>query len=198
MKRFLFVLMTAVMLIGGTISAYAAEYPENLPALPSHANGEYLVVNIRETYELYVTATNDANKTRFSFKDGMVYVTDNTQDYLFNLYQYNVGDSLDWDFYDGGSMKKAGELYYKMVNPDATIVYSTLDVYDYETGEVVFQGPPRPLAEEIRKLTAETLEAETMPELSKTVLVVVLCGVGCLALVTSLVLLRKILPRFLG
>lgn len=64
------------------------------------------------------------------------------------------------------------------------VIYSTPDTS-------FFPIPPKPLMEVVQGVTTETLEMVTVPALARTVSTVVLCGVGCLALLMFLVLFGK-------
>lgn len=82
-----------------------------------------------------------------------------------------------------------------------TVRWSSYDLKD-NGGNLVMEGdtgffPQPPLAEVIQGVTSETLTSQTVPAVTGTMRIVVLCGVGCLALLTVLVLLPKKFWMFL-
>ena len=88
---------------------------------------------------------------------------------------------------------------FNTYNPVAN--WSAYNLYDhngalYLTGDNGFFPVP-PLAEQIQGVTLETLEGQTIPEVTGTMKTLALCGVGCLALLTSLVLLSRKFWTFL-
>lgn len=75
------------------------------------------------------------------------------------------------------------------------MVYAIETIYDWETGEPFF---PLPLWWTTQLTSLETLQGETIPQTMRTISILVLCGVGCLALLIGCPLLLKVLRRFLG
>lgn len=189
MKRFFIILMCALMLTSGTISAFAMEYPSNLPELPeNNGSDSYVVYEYHKGVGLLIIDGSDKSGYHVEYKgDNRLYVT---VDHDWYLHWYHLEDN-EWVF-ETTYNETANRIVDFGMGTFYSFLYSDIDIYD-EEGELFF---PLPLAEEIRGVAEETLTAE-IPELNKMVLVVVLCGVGCLALVTSLVLFRKVLPNFL-
>lgn len=200
MKRIIFMLLTVVMLMGGTISAFVMEYPSDLPELPSNhdshiliygsGNSKYLLIfEFEESTHMNAITFYDQDMgddtSRFVIRNGV------SVKYYFYSLNNNVWKHEQTTTFDANRhvITSAKNLEY---------IYSTLNVYDEDTNKMVFLATPVPLAEEIRILTEETMAEETMPELTQTIMTIVLCGVGCLALLILLPVLKKVYSRFLG
>ncbi len=184
MKRFLFILMTAVMLTGTTLTAFAMEYPSNLPSLPQTEQEIHVV--LEQVGGNYVFYALEGDNFTYYLNNGTPSLWANGS---LHFYWYKLTDG-QWV-----SQGRTGNPSGGNFGGFEKIVYSNIDILDKD-GNVVFPLPPDPLAEEIMKLTGATMETETLPELNQTMLVVVLCGVGCLALLISLPLLSKTLRIF--
>lgn len=110
----------------------------------------------------------------------------------YSIYSY-AKDSTDWNRMTYGEAKY--ELYLNF-STGYDLLESTRDIY-YKDGSIFFQVPPAgTLAEAIMEVVKAEIPA-TQNNLMKTMSTVVLCGVGCLALLISLVLLVKVLRRYL-
>jgi len=120
------------------------------------------------------------------------------QTYNFNYSLYRV-DSGAWNRLTG----KTAVTYYNgqnIVNTSSittTYLESSHNIY-YKDGTIFFQGPPTELtlAEAIQMVVEKQIPI-TKGIIQNQMLTIVLCGVGCLALVISLVLLVRILRRCL-
>ena len=139
----------------------------------------------------------------FVFEPGSVSVSYSSGKLLFS--STNQSSSLyhgrksngSWSFYLlPSSPVSKGEQIASLTCTSSQMFESTVDIYN-SNGDLFFQAPPVPeLGEVVADLTAvqgETLVATT-GGVMKTL---TLCGVGCLALVVSLVVLKKVLFRFL-
>lgn len=141
----------------------------------------------------------------FVFEPGSVSVSHSSGQLQF--FSTNQSSSLyhgrksngSWSFYLlPSSPVSKGEQIASLTCTSSQMFESTVDIYD-SNGDLFFQVPPVPvpeLGEVVADLTAvqgETLAATT-GGVMKTL---TLCGVGCLALVVSLPVLKKVLFRFL-
>lgn len=199
MKRFLFILLAAVMIMGSTATAFAMDYPSDLPPIPEeYAEDLYIIYKFGDKTLLDIAFTDDHDNTyNVMYKpDSNLFRITGTNGFGLRMYELINGE---WVFQSASAYYSTAKANRNLKENDiGYFIYSTHNIYLWETDELVFPLPPVPLAEEIRELTEETLTVETMPELTETVLVVVLCGVGCLALAISLPLLKKVLSRFLA
>lgn len=73
------------------------------------------------------------------------------------------------------------------------VVWSSKDIY-YENGELFF---PLPLWAQVLKVTEREVEVETVPTMTNSAVSLAVCGIGCLALLISLVLLVRVLRKYL-
>ena len=94
---------------------------------------------------------------------------------------------------DNQQLSSSGKYWYPL--------WASYDLYD-NGGKLAITGdksffPVPPLAEMIQEVTAETLGGETVPAVTGTMRTLALCGVGCLALLTGLVLLSRKFWTFL-
>ena len=81
------------------------------------------------------------------------------------------------------------------------VYYSTDDIVDYDTGDVLFTPPPPPPPPTPPTPLVVSLKAEILKGAQAvvgTMSTLTLCGVGCLALVVVLSLFGKVLFRFLA
>lgn len=127
------------------------------------------------------------NGTSFDalYSNGVITVTfDNTVGYQ----QFVLVDGV-WE--DNTSyLTKSGSVEINY-SPTSTMVSSSIDIYD-ESGELFFP-PPRTLTVAIQEGLGKM-----QVTLSRTALILVLCGVGCLVSLIGLNLLPKVFYRFLS
>lgn len=126
-------------------------------------------------------ATNQPVKYRY------VGMTDNVvlpSGVAWGLYRYN---NNIWTKY-AGEDASASEVTWGNV-----IIWSNYDVYNYDTGELYVEADSNffPLAVRVQKMTEKTLTETTVPQMGGAVKVLVVCGVGLLALLILLPLFGK-------
>lgn len=110
--------------------------------------------------------------------------------FTYKLFNYKlVGDS--WSMLSN-SVEAVSSFY--MINSD-DVVYSSVDILDTD-GNLFFGVPPATLEAQIMAMVAETIP-DLQTDLMTKITTIVPYGIGCLALLISLVLLVKVLRRYL-
>lgn len=135
--------------------------------------GYYFDVKVNPNSYATITLTNGIDNAKFNYR----------------AWYYKNGQ---WNSWKSSSSSGAQTSFVTDIN---TPLYSTLTLYS-ENGDVFFQTPPATLEGAVAQMVAE--EMTTFPEMmAQKMRTLVLCGVGCLALLISLVLLVKVLRRYL-
>lgn len=201
MKKIFCGLLLALMIAvsGGFASAHAMDYPSNLPTLPefnpleTHVvvytvdGGTYLVMMTAinsQTFD-FTTTTHDGGYTTFNVMFG----TSSAIRYIY----FKSGDV--WQHMRTDMLDKWNTNYEITGSNDLAFVYSTADIYDTNTGQLVFPLPPAPLYQIVGKVTTEAT-MEEITGLGATVIILVTMAISCLVLLVVLKILPKILHRF--
>lgn len=116
----------------------------------------------------------------------------------FNLIRNDTTSTCIRYFLDDGSWDSGCELSQGVCVAFSSIIASTVDIYD-SNGDLFFRAPPAPqpgLGETVEALTA--VQGEAVRNQAVGVMkILVPCGVGCLALLIALPVLKKVFYRFL-
>lgn len=216
MKKFLSIFLIFFLLFSVSVPAFAAEADIVPPSLDSTGCDSYLI-----SYRNFTNGTTDYNCYLYSSSDWQVYTPPGKEYVQFlslvqspsSIYVDIVGaesynpdsDNNGWGEFTPTSFLNSqfsdGTVFYYTTMqgylilsnrdvPYATLNYDTNSL-DY-TGEFFFTLTP-PLVVEVGKALTQ-FQIQTI----QTIMIIVLCGVGCLALLISLPILKKVYYRFLN
>lgn len=208
MKKFLAIFLIFFLLFGFCVPAFAADFPD-----PSPDWGSYIIVD--GVLSHYESSYPHSRFAVFSSREGLDYsVSLNNDNIVSNIYLGSdnvVGTGLIYYAFSVYTPDSSGIYTWKMLGsssfyPSDTYVsimndnFSSFIFNDYSSSSVVyiygtdevFTPPPN-----LEKVTGEAL-TQFQNQTIQTVLTLVLCGVGCLGLLISLVLLRKVYFHFLN
>lgn len=189
-KKIACVLCSVLLILFATVPASAAtvtiydvkstwgiEYDESV--YPYYV----LVQSNSNENNFYILLSSETNPCAWRVQNGWIYSSSGGSYYYYRTY-----------FNDG--VYSFGEGSYKNSSSccrvsEYTIIDSNYDVYEAYSGDIFFQQPT--LLRRLLSLVAPTLE----PTTTQTVLTLVLCGVGLMALLVGLHLLPKVLAKFL-
>lgn len=202
MKKLGFFMLCLVMCFCCFVSSsYASEYPnfddlvqtdKNHYGYVVYQHGTSGVVYLVSYYSSNIEATHFENTFTSDSKLSLYLKDDNNNSYNFSYTIYTIGDG-EWERYSGYT----NEPFFRMsVGSNVLIFESTDDIYKYD-GTLFFQAPPEgmSLTEAIQVMIH--LEMEKFPKiLVGAMKILVLCGVGCLALLMVFPLFGKVLRIF--
>lgn len=195
MKRFIIILLMCLTVCGTTTALASTVEEDGLPPYTTQSENSKIII--------YKTATDTAIIDVYDYFSDVEAIVDTDDSGKYTALYFNVGSTykykiavLNGNQWEVGNVNSHSSGKTLILTGQFQVLYSDINGYT-NSGELVFPQPPIPLAEEIRGIAEKVLTVETMPKLNKTVLQVVLCGVGCLALLISLPLLRKTLGIFL-
>lgn len=161
-------------------------YPSYLPKLPEDVGFEgwnHIIMKNDDSYSLYSYVAD---------KDNSYYVWGNSNNddvILESTASYATGNK--YDLVDGQWKYKGILAGDYTIGKQSDIVWSSLAVYD-ENGNYFF---PLALWAQILKTSQGALKMET-PKTTQTMKILIVCGVGCLALLIGLPLLLKVFRKF--
>lgn len=190
-KKLTLILTTVFLSLIMVVPTFAMSYPNDLPVAPSdlYSNGSYII--FYATTEKYVLINFDTKNPTLQYDD---------QSYAQPSLMLNTSTKFKWYHLIDGVWTYKGEQTVTASGIGTIIAdvksfkYTTADVYDRNSGELVF---PLPLAlHQIVGAVAET-EAEKLGiQAVGTMGTLTLCGVGCLALLMGLSLFGKVFQIF--
>lgn len=202
-KRFSILFFSILFCLMFSSMAFAIEYPEDVTGLPQQINNQDVV-----QYIIYHRSSNGYDFAWLVTKEVDFKVTSSTGN--LNMYtKSGVKEDVPGAKYvrgPGETTFKKETVYTTSVFSDAftslgtlsqnTILYSSTDVINASDGTVFFQVPPKmeELYQTIQKVTEQGLETELT--LAGTIRILVLCGVGLIALLMALNLFGKLFNRF--
>ena len=187
MKKFLSLLMTILVMCSLAVTAFASSSAD-LPSVDDKWDKD----NYPYAFMYYVPSGGEYNvffsATKPYIENGQVKI-DKVGDsqYTYVRYVYTASNpTLGWRYSD---MSTNG---FTVHISDFPVIESSVDLYDGNTLYLKADGDffPYPLAEQILAVTSGAME-ETMPELGGTMTTLMVCGVGCLALLVVLKLFGK-------
>lgn len=183
---------------GGVVSAHAMDYPTNLPDLPTVTNGHYVVLSDNGVTTLVTLQfSNESDISTIELKhvrDGGAYSFFAKGNARANVYTLTSNNT--WNHNAEYNTTKMSDGVYVIYRSEIEYIYSTHDILDFDTGDVVFPLPPAPLYQIVGEIAEETTVKEAV-NLVKVMMVLTITAVSCLALLISLPLLKKVLSRFL-
>lgn len=153
-----------------------ATYPSHLPQLPSD-DGYWRVVYQKDG-ETYLVSELNAYGSFYGKDDLSLWHNKQATTYV-------LLDN-EWDYYKSSTVAS-------YVCDMTDIVWSSQDIY-FENGELFF---PLPLWAQVLGVTEREMERETVPTMTNSAVSLVVCGIGCLVLLISLVLLVRVLRKYL-
>ena len=205
MKKVFSILTIFLMLFAMSISAFAIEIPETLPNFPYAGNG------IKNTHDVVIYSTdrnpdgeillyrlqgivNECYFTVTPYNDNYVtYSGTGTGNVQFKTYKLYIANNTWVQVGSTGQFTSPTAVSFN-VRIDGGTLYTNHKITD-STGNTFFPLPTGLSAERIMAL-AKTALATEKAQLNQTVLILVLCGVGCLTLLISSVLLVKVFRRY--
>lgn len=210
MKKFFAILGVAVLMMSVLcFSASAADVSTGDEVITGYDNFQYISgwkykyhwdLEDEDNIYRYIIYTDNASivpkSPTFRGSTGYyVFVVQNDTSSGF-IQEYKYEKSTD-RWYKLSSHSGGTEKHYTLYSDTITFLRADVDVLD-DNGNVFFPpaSPTTELEVAVREMTVETLGTE-IPKLSPTVLTLVLCGVGCLALLIGLKILPKVLYKFL-
>jgi len=189
MKKFLMIFLMVCMVVSSTaVSAFATTSYPPLPNVSEDFDGWYLVVKNTLYDKVFCWVGGGSNLT-FTVDDNDILTGYGTK---IGYTQYELVDGK-WGVLSQVASNSSSINLGNVTNYD--IYVCTHDIYN-EDGTLFFPEVPLTLTETVEELTAE----QTMRVQNQTVgvmKILVPCGVGCLALLMALPVLRKGFLRFL-
>lgn len=209
MKRIFTIVMTAALMVALAIPTFAAElnnFPDEYPDPPTN-NYDTVIINGYDgkTYLVQMFRYDNGNDYPLSPSNKIELVADTSQVYSIDLY-VKVTDDNDyrclkyylsndkWVHQDTIIPVKDDALHYKNEIARGTktspFVYSTMDIND-TNNELVFPLPPS-----IAQILTEEVPNLVVSPMMKTLSILVPFGVGLMALLICLPILRKVFYQF--
>lgn len=219
-KKILLVFLICCMLLGVASPAMAAEViekPSDIP-LPTYADVlnaydsedyenlpftdyDYIVYYLDYENAWYCKVLFENSSNFYLYDDSRFLVSDYTDPWdLLTILKYNNGV---WSYYGvstlgTGSITIDGVLYGNMnITSSASVAYSTKTIYYFGSDEVFMQAPLPDPGELVVELTKNQVKILAL-DLDGNLKILVPFGISCLVLLISLLLLLKVLRRFLG
>lgn len=214
MKKILPILMAVVLVFAMAIPCFASTVTIGEHSVPSEyfsASGDMYSIqdaaNENATVFIVWYEQNNVKYYELIFADNSAVIT-----YIENGYYrfkalsetyiqrfiWNTDGSTPpyFDFKTSSNYTSSTSFYGFSDSLDGGILWSSQDIYNTDTGELVIEGntnfpPPPPLAEVIQGVTEETIKTETLPAVAGTMSILTLCGVGLMACLVVLSLFGK-------
>lgn len=163
------------------------------------SNSSFYVYLFKRYSGSYVESFN-----RYVQKDGngnlILKATSNNVYFTFTYYIYSSDGKINVPqdkWYTEQNYNRYTDNLSHTMPSSCSVVYSTFDILNQD-GSVFFQAPKLTLAEVVQGATKEALPHRLQDPTVGTMRVLVLCGVGLIALLMGLNLFGKVLPRFLN
>lgn len=205
MKKVFSILTIFLMLFAMTIPAFAMEIPETLPKFPNAGTG------IKNTHDVVIYST-DRNPDGEIFlyrlqgilhecyftvtpynENYVTYTGTGTGNVQFKSYKLDTVNNT-WVQVGNMATYSSPSAVSFNVKIDGGTLYTNHNITDSSGG--TFFPLPTGLSAEMVMALAKTALATERVQLNQTVLTLVLCGVGCLTLLISSVLLVKVFRRY--
>ena len=173
------------------VPAFAVDVPlDGYPTFKSgYDDGSVLIYKTGDTLFGY-SFDHNVNSVIINYSGELVASCTPKTNFKFSLYRLDAGD-INWSLIN----------HFSESNSTTTmrvgnVVYSDLDIYNSD-GDLFFPPPPKPLSVTALGVAQEILEVDTVPTIQQVLLILALCGVGCLVLLISLPLLKRVFRIFL-